>query len=153
MIFMKFLHVLSAVIWVGGMFFAYMALRPIAAQRLEPPQRLSLWEGVFSRFFPWVWAAIVLILASGLIMMTMLGKPAMDVMLMATTGIIMMLLFAHLYFALFGKLKRAVREQNWSIGGEVLGKMRTIIAINLALGLLTVAIAILGGYLTPSGLV
>lgn len=147
MIFMKFLHVISAVIWVGGMFFAYMALRPVAAQRLEPPQRLQLWEGVFSRFFPWVWAAIALILGSGLIMMAMLGKPQMSVMLMATTGIVMMLLFAHLYFALFGKLKRAVAEQSWALGGEILGKMRKIIAMNLALGLLTVTIATLGAYL------
>ena len=29
------LHVLSIVVWVGGMFFAYMALRPVAASVLE----------------------------------------------------------------------------------------------------------------------
>ena len=45
------LHVIAAVIWVGGMFFAYMFLRPVAASQLEPPARLTLWEGVFGRFF------------------------------------------------------------------------------------------------------
>ena len=52
------LHALAAVVWVGGMFFAHMALRPVAASLLEPPQRLALWVGVFSRFFPWVFVAI-----------------------------------------------------------------------------------------------
>lgn len=35
------LHVLSAVVWVGGMFFAWMALRPVAASLLEPPPRVA----------------------------------------------------------------------------------------------------------------
>ena len=60
------LHVLSAVIWVGGMFFAYMALRPVAAELLEPPARLRLWRGVFANFFVWVSAAVVLLLITGL---------------------------------------------------------------------------------------
>ncbi len=53
------LHILASVIWVGGMFFAYMALRPAAAQVLEPPQRLSLWIESFKRFFVWVWLSII----------------------------------------------------------------------------------------------
>jgi len=36
------LHFLATVIWVGGMFFAYMALRSVAASLLEPAQRLPL---------------------------------------------------------------------------------------------------------------
>ena len=48
------LHLLAAVIWVGGMFFAYMALRP-ATGSLEPSIRLTLWSQTLKRFFPWVW--------------------------------------------------------------------------------------------------
>lgn len=144
MIFAKFLHVMGMVIWVGGMFFAYMALRPVAAERLEPPQRLMLWEGVFSRFFPWVWACIVTILFTGIAMLMMVNKPGMYLMLMATLGMLMMLLFGHVYFALYLKLKRAVAAQDWPTGGMVLGKIRTMIAINLTLGLLTITVATLG---------
>ncbi len=144
MIFAKFLHVMGMVIWVGGMFFAYMALRPVAAERLEPPQRLMLWEGVFSRFFPWVWACIVTILFTGMAMLMMVNKPGMYLMLMATLGMLMMLLFGHVYFALYLKLKRAVAAQDWPTGGMVLGKIRTMIAINLTLGLLTITVATLG---------
>jgi len=59
------LHLLAVVIWVGGMFFAYMALRPVAGTLLEPPVRQALWAGVFKRFFPWVWASIVVLLGTG----------------------------------------------------------------------------------------
>ena len=147
MILAKFLHVLSVVIWVGGMFFAYMALRPIAAERLEPPQRLNLWEGVFGRFFPWVWASVALILLSGLYMMAQLGKPPVYVMLMFVLGVVMMLLFAHVFFAPFKRLKRAVAAQDWKAGGAALGQIRKLIAINLTLGVLTVTVATLGAYL------
>lgn len=37
------LHLLATVIWVGGMFFAYMALRPVAGSLLKPPNRQTLW--------------------------------------------------------------------------------------------------------------
>ena len=52
------LHILGAVVWVGGMFAAYMCLRP-AAGPLEPPARLKLWRAFFGKFFPWVWLAIL----------------------------------------------------------------------------------------------
>ncbi|MCX7168828.1 MAG: hypothetical protein NTY41_00670, partial [Proteobacteria bacterium] len=56
-----FLHLISVTVWVGGMFFAYVCLRPVVAAQLQPPQRLPLWAAVFARFFPWVWLAVVLI--------------------------------------------------------------------------------------------
>jgi uncharacterized membrane protein len=69
----RLLHVLGVVIWVGGMFFAYVTLRPAAAALLEPPQRLPLWQATLSRFFTWVWVAIGLILVSSIWMLTALG--------------------------------------------------------------------------------
>src|SRR3954470_7024757 len=58
------LHVLGAVVWGGGMFVVYVCLRP-ALGTLEPPQRLRLMRVTFQKFFPWVWVAILLLLASG----------------------------------------------------------------------------------------
>ena len=59
------LHVLSALVWVGGMFFAWMVLRPAAMKALEGPARLKLWVEVFQGFFRWVWVAVVLLPISG----------------------------------------------------------------------------------------
>src|SRR5215813_6469292 len=58
------LHIFGAVVWVGGMFAIYVCLRP-ALGTLEPPQRLRLMRVTFEKFFPWVWLAILLLLASG----------------------------------------------------------------------------------------
>lgn len=144
MIIAKSLHIFGFTIWVGGMFFAYMALRPIAATRLEPPQRLPLWEGVFDKFFPWVWAAVALLLFSGLYMMALFGKPPVYVAMMFAIGIVMMMIFAHIFFAPYKRLKRAVAAQDWPAGGAALGQIRKLIGINLILGLVTVAIGSFG---------
>ena len=140
------LHVLSVVVWVGGMFFAYMALRPVAAAVLEPPQRLTLWAGVFGKFFPWVWASVALILLSGLHMLMKLGGAAAPhyALTMLVLGVVMMLIFAHVFFAPYKKLKRAVGEQDWKAGGAALGQIRRLIGINLSIGLLTIAVVFLG---------
>lgn len=140
------LHVLSIVVWVGGMFFAYMALRPVAAAVLEPPQRLTLWAGVFGRFFPWVWASVVLILLTGLHMLVKLGggSAPLYTLAMLALGVVMMLIFAHVFFAPYKKLTRAVGEQNWKAGGAALAQIRMLIGINLSIGLLTIAMVFVG---------
>ncbi|OHC27155.1 MAG: hypothetical protein A2Y50_13965, partial [Pseudomonadales bacterium RIFCSPLOWO2_12_59_9] len=63
------LHVLSALIWVGGMFFAWMILRPAAVNALQGPARLTLWLEVFRRFFQWVWLTVLLLPISGVAML------------------------------------------------------------------------------------
>ena len=145
------LHVLSVVIWVGGMFFAYVVLRPVAASQLEPPARLTLWAGVFGRFFPWVFASIALILASGfwMVLAGLGGFAAVGayVHLMLVLGSIMMLIFLHVYFAPFRRLQQAVAAQDWPAGGRRLAQIRVLIGVNLALGLLTVAVASGGRFL------
>lgn len=147
------LHVLAVVVWVGGMFFAYMALRPVAASLLEPPQRLPLWDGVFAKFFPWVWLAIALILASGYWML--LGpfggfaQAPLYVHVMNGLGLVMMAIFLHVYFAPYQRLRKAVAAQNWQEGGKNLAQIRVLVGINTLLGLLTISIATAGKYLVP----
>jgi uncharacterized membrane protein len=140
------LHVLSIVVWVGGMFFAYMALRPVAASVLEPPQRLTLWAGVFGKFFPWVWASVVLILLTGLDMLMRIGGMSAPhyAMTMLALGVVMMLIFAHVFFAPYKKLKRAVADQNWKAGGAALAQIRMLIGVNLSIGLLTIVVVFVG---------
>lgn len=142
----KLLHVLGVVVWVGGMFFAYLALRPVAAQQLEPPQRLNLWQGVLQRFFFWVWLAVALILGSGSYMMWQLGgmSAPLYVYTMLVLGLIMMLIFAHVYFAPFRRLQRSIAVQDWTTAGAALNRIRIMIAANLTLGFITIAVAAFG---------
>lgn len=144
------LHLLAAVIWVGGMFFAYVCVRPVAAHLLEPSVRLRLWDQVFQRFFSVVWVAIAVLVASGHYMVAQLGGMkgvGMHVHLMLGLGYLMVGLFLHVYFALFRKLRMAVSTQRWQAGGVVLNRMRQVILANLVLGLCVVALASGGKYL------
>ncbi len=135
------LHVLAAMVWVGGMFFAYMVLRQSAGP-LEAAARFALWHRVLGRFFPWVWACIILLLVSGYGMLFLYfggiagGGPHVHVM--QATGIVMMLLFLHLFFVPWRRFGHAVEKDAWSDAAKQLGQIRRIVAINLALGLLTV---------------
>ncbi len=143
------LHILAAVVWVGGMFFAHQVLRP-AVVVLEPGPRLSLWSRVLGRFFAWVIAAIVLLLLSGYAMVFAVyagfGGIGLHVRLMQGIGILMMLLFFHLYFAPWRRFQSAVARQDWAESGRQLGQIRMIVTINLVLGLITVAIGGSGRY-------
>jgi len=142
-------HALSAVVWVGGMFFALVLLRP-ASGPLDPPARLQLRARVLGRFFPWVWAAIVLLLASGYAMIFALfggfAGAGLHIHLMQGIGIIMMLLFFHLYFAQWRRFQAAVARADHPAAAGQLNQIRIIVAINLVLGLVTVAVGSSGRY-------
>ncbi|EJN06938.1 CopD family protein [Herbaspirillum sp. YR522] len=145
MLIATFLHLLGATIWVGGMFFAHMALRP-ALVELQAPQRLRLMAAVLARFFVWVWVAVALVLGSGLHMMFKMGAGHVPpyVHAMAGIGLAMMLIFAHVFFAPFGRLRRASAQQDWDRAARALLQIRTLVGLNLVLGLLTLAIGALG---------
>jgi uncharacterized membrane protein len=143
------LHALSAVIWVGGMFFALLALRPATAS-LEPGPRLELWLRVLARFFRWVMAAIVLLLASGYLMIFAVyggfAAAPLPVHLMQGLGIIMMLLFLHLYFAPWRRFRTTLARHDLPAAAGQLNQIRIIVTINLVLGLVTVAVGSSGRY-------
>ena len=137
------LHILGATVWVGGMFAAYVCLRPAAAG-LDGPQRLSLWRKFFAKFFIWVWIAVLLLLVSGYwMMMTTFGgfKGApLYINLMQGLGLVMVALFLWLFHGPWLKFKRAVDAQDYATAGVQLNGIRQIIMINMPLGLLVVAI-------------
>lgn len=145
------LHVLAAVIWVGGMFFAHVVLRPTAAAQLEPPVRLKLWVGVFNRFFPFVWIAVLLLPITGYIMVFSFYQgfehAPTYIHIMNGLGILMILIYLHIFFAPYKRLKLAVTSENWPEGGKKINQIRMMVGINLVIGLIVVAVAAAGRYL------
>ncbi len=145
------LHILSAVIWVGGMFFAYAILRPTAAAQLEPPVRLTLWVGVFNRFFPYVWVAVVLLLLTGYMMVETFyegfGNAPLFVHIMMSLGLLMVLIYMHVFFAPYKRLKQFVIAENWPEAGKKLSQIRILVGINTLIGLFVISIAAAGRYL------
>ncbi len=143
------LHVLAVVVWVGGMFFAYLVLRQSAGP-LEPEARLTLWHRVFRRFFPWVWSSIVLLLASGYGMIFLyfggFAGAGLDINVMQGIGIVMMLLFLHLFFGPWRRFSDAVEKEAFPEAGNHLAQIRRIVAVNLVLGLLTIIVGASGRF-------
>ena len=139
------LHVLSALVWVGGMFFAWMVLRPAAMKALEGPARLKLWVEVFQGFFRWVWVAVVLLPISGvgMIHLQYSGFEAAPryVQVMMGLYVVMTALFIRIQALLLPELRTAVAAQDWPTGAATLGKIRKLVGINLIVGLVLVAIA------------
>jgi uncharacterized membrane protein len=139
------LHILAATVWVGGMFFAYLVLRP-ALGPFEPPMRLSLWRRVFVRFFIWVWIAVVVLLLTGYTMFLRYGVTGIHVHMMQASGVLMILLFLHLFFAPWKRYRTAIDVQDFAAAGRQLNQIRMIVALNLVLGILTVIIGGSGRY-------
>jgi uncharacterized membrane protein len=144
------LHMLAAILWVGGMFFAYVCLRPVAASLLEPSLRLRLWIGAFRRFFLFVWLAVMLLPASGWYMAGRLYGgltfAPVAVWLMAGVGMIMILLYLHVFFAPYRRLRRSVAGGDFKEGARQLARIRRIIGINTTLGLLATLAAVAGRF-------
>lgn len=142
------LHVLGAVLWVGGMAFALLALGPAARDALEGPQRLQLMQKVFRRFFLIVWHAMPVMLVTGwLLLFGWYGGFAnvgWHVHVMQLTGILMAILFVAIAFGPWRAMRTSMASGDWSAAAAAMGRIRWMVAVNLALGLLTVAVAAWG---------
>lgn len=143
------IHILAVVFWVGGMAFAYFVLRP-AAGPLEPPLRLALWRRVFGRFLPWVAVSVVALLVSGygalFLAYGSFRSTPLHVHVMQGTGVLMMLLFLHLFFAPWRRFRAAADSGALPEAAKSLDQIRMIVAINLALGAITVVVGAAGRY-------
>ena len=121
---------------------ARVHLRDALAQ-LDPPPRLKLWRAVFARFFPWVWAAVVLLIASGLMLIARMGGMGavpVYVHVMAGIGYLMAAIFAYIFFRPYPDLRRAVAAEDWPAAGAALNRIRPLVGVNLTLGLLNIVL-------------
>jgi uncharacterized membrane protein len=138
------LHLLAGALWVGGMFFAHQALRPAALQ-LEPPLRLQLWVRTFRRFFPWVWAFIIILPVTGYWMIGArfggLANVGLHIHIMNGLGLIMILVFLFLFFRPYRALQRHVGENNFQAGAANLATIRRLVGFNLLSGIAVIVIA------------
>lgn len=139
------LHLLAALVWVGGMFFAIMVLR-LAAGELEPPVRAPLWGRVFAKFFPWVWMAVILLPVTGYILIFGvwggLHNMPMHAQLMHGIGWIMIAIYLHLWFAPYKRFRAALAAGDIPAAGANLNKIRILVTVNLVIGLIN---AVIGG--------
>jgi len=144
---LKAVHVLGAVLWVGGMGFALMVLRP-SLSVLEPPQRLALLGQVFSRFFRIVWHAMPIILLTGYAMLFGVyggfGGVNVAVHLMHLLGLIMAAVFVYIAFVPWPAMRAALDAGDRAAAAAATDRIRKLIMLNLVLGLIVVLVAPFG---------
>ena len=150
---LKTVHVLSIILWVGGMMFAHWFLRPAALQ-LEAEPRLRLMQDALGRFFKVVLVASLLVLVTGYWMLGRVAKETVQAGLsfqmpiswwiMAALGTLMVAIFMHIRFALFKRLRDAVQFATWDKAATALASIRSWVAVNLGLGILIVVVTLLG---------
>ena len=139
------LHVLCAMIWVGGMFFAWMILRPAAVSTLQAPQRLSLWSDVLPRFFGWVWLAVLVLPLTGFGMLHLRqqGIEAAPYYIQVMMGLylVTLSLFLRAQSLQLPTLRKAVASEDWPSGANALAAIRRLVGFNLLIGLTLVSLA------------
>ena len=140
----KFFHLGAGIVWLGGMALVILALRPMVVAQMAPPERLALMSGVLSRFFVMVWISIALLLASGFWMLSMTDMKLAPKgwHAMSGLGLLMCLIFAHIWFSPFRRLKAAVQAADWPSAGKALGSIHPWVLVNFSLGWLAVAAVI-----------
>ena len=159
---MVFLHVLAVVVWVGGMFLMHFAVRPVAVQQLPPAQRLPLLAAILGRFFGWVTVAVLLVIVTGVAMIFGIGAAAGaaeagkgafgegmrlahgSVHAMFALGLVMSLVFAFIRLVPYPRLRGALAAQQLPVAAGRLDLIRRLVAVNLVLGVVTIAVATLG---------
>jgi uncharacterized membrane protein len=133
------IHLLAAAAWVGGMLYALVVLRPALAV-LDATARMQLHMQTLKRFFLVVWHAMPLMLLTGwgMIFAVWGGMAHLPWAVNAMQGlaIVMAAVFLWIFFGPWKRLRRAIRP-----GPEVLSRIRQLIAVNLALGTLTIIVA------------
>ena len=150
---LKIIHLLSIIVWIGGMVFAHFFLRPAVAM-LEAPERVRLMHAVLGRFFNAVLVAGGLAVGSGLWMMGRIAKQTVQAggklnlplewMVMAVLGVMMLAIFGYIRFALYPRLTRAVTAAAWPAGNAALASIRAWVMVNLVMGVVIVAVTLLG---------
>jgi uncharacterized membrane protein len=140
------LHLLATVVWVGGMFFAHVALRPAVA-KLPPQVRLPLMAATLTAFFQWAGAAVATIIVTGFVMVFAMGGfgvVGVHIHVMAVLGLVMALIFGFIVAVPFQRVRVALAGAGLEGAGAALTQVRRLVGINLVLGLVTITVAVLG---------
>lgn len=139
--FFKFFHLVAAIVWLGGMSFMLLALRPSLSVLEGPPHRLGLLVAVLGRFFAAVWIAVGVLLLSGAYMYGHADAQAAPLgwHLMSGIGVLMFLIYGHLYFAPWRRLQRAVAAADWPAAAAQAASIARLVGVNFVLGWLAVA--------------
>ncbi len=145
----KLLHLVAAIVWMGGMAFMLVALRPAAISVLDGATRLRLMGAVWQRFFIAVAVSIAVLFTTGTNLYTTVfraaklasgtGSVPLGWNIMLALGLLMMLIFGHIFFAGFAKFKRACAASDPVLASKAAAQIHALVQTNFVLGWLAIA--------------
>lgn len=140
------LHVLGAMAWVGGMFFALGILAPAMAF-LDPPVRMALHEQVLRRFVRVVWHVWPVMLATGLAMEYLfyggVWSAPWPLQVMTASGLAMTAVFIVIARGPWRTFRRSLAHGEVAGAAAALSRVRVLVTANLVLGVFTTVVAML----------
>ena len=97
------LHLLAAVMWIGGMLFLSMVFAPLVRNGNVNPMFPSLFRAAAQRFRPVVWTAMAVLVMTGLVLVHQRGLSLVDLahwpkvlqIKISLVGVLFILTFAH----------------------------------------------------------
>ena len=147
------LHILAAVVWIGGMAFNLLVVRPSMGV-VDLPQRLKLADGILRRFIPVVWISVGLLVFTGLLM-TLKRVASLEVLLKTGYGNVLILklilvavmisIVVLIRYSLLPRFESLIDSQSSDLN-KVLRQMVTLVKVNLALGVLVLLLAELSAF-------
>jgi uncharacterized membrane protein len=144
------LHIVAAIVLVGGLFFASVVIRPIARD-LDIETASALWQQMLSRFFVWGWISLLLILATGIGMVFLKfggfsGVPMIHRGNMVV-GIPAIVLFGYLFFGPWQRYRRTISRRDWNGAAKDIIRIRVVMGLILVLGLVASVVSAVGRYI------
>ncbi len=141
-----FLHIVSAIVWIGGMIAIRVSVHPVLQSLEDPKIRLQETLQIVGRLFHLVMPFIVILIATGVAMQEGFGlaESGLGTEVLIKEGIwaVMTLNFTYMYF----KRKKAVRlfeEGNLSAAKTQISRLpNLLLPINIALGLAEVFLGV-----------
>lgn len=144
-LFFVWLHILSAVVWIGGIVFLTIVLVPVTRKPdyQNIASSLIYWSGVRFRLVSWI--CLVALILSGAFLLHYRGLGSVDLILFIKLLLVAIILILSAYHDFFAGPKAMELWQKDSASTEALRLRRQaglIGRINLTLALLVVAMAV-----------
>ena len=129
------LHILSVMVLLGGIFFTNAILSPAVDKLFPLSLRLPLLSQTFTRFFPWMWIALMFLWITSLWLILKKYAHTDEI----TTYLYAMLIFAtvvaiffsHIFFVSFPNMKHAIEKGNLIGAGKYFNHIHLLMATTL----------------------
>jgi uncharacterized membrane protein len=144
------LHVLAAIVLLGGLFFASLVFKPLA-HGLDIETASSLRQRMLSPFFAWGWVSLLLILGTGVAMVFLKfggfsGVPMIHRANMVI-GIPVIVLFGYVFFGPWRAYRRVMARRDWTAAQREIGRVRVLMLLILGLGFVASVVSAVGRYI------